>query len=213
GRARQRQRRSDGCTFRLHSRARPRQTAVVRIAVVGGGVGGLIAAVALRRAGADVTVLEQAPELLPVGASLQLGPNATRLLQELELLDPLRAVASRPEAVDLLRWDDGSLLVHAEHGDAAERYFGTPQLDFFRPDLHRALVGALPPDMVRLGARVTGVDDAGITLANGERVEADGVVAADGIRSPIRQQLLGIEEPTFSGTVVYRGVIPRDEAG
>jgi len=66
-------------------------------------------------------VFEQVSELLPVGASLQLGPNATRLLHELDLLEPLRAVASRPQAVDLLRWDDGALLLHAEHGDAAER--------------------------------------------------------------------------------------------
>lgn len=184
----------------------------MRIAVVGGGVGGLTAAVALLRAGADVTVLEQAPELLPVGASLQLGPNATRLLRELELLEPMRAVASRPQAVDLLRWDDGSLLLHSEHGDAAEAYFGTPQLDFFRPDLHRVLVAALPPGVLRLGARVAAADDDGVVLEGGERVRADGVVAADGIRSPIRQQLVGREEPVFSGTVVYRGVIPRAAA-
>lgn len=185
----------------------------MRIAIVGGGVGGLVAAVALRRAGAEVTVLEQARQLLPVGASLQLGPNATRLLRELGLLDALRPVASRPEAVDLLRWDDGSLLLHAEHGDAAEAYFGTPQLDFFRPDLHRALVAAIPPGVLRLGARVVSVDDRGVTLEGGERVEADGVVAADGIRSAVRQQLVGAEEPAFSGTVVYRGVIPRERAG
>ncbi|HEY3542379.1 MAG TPA: FAD-dependent monooxygenase [Gaiellaceae bacterium] len=185
----------------------------MRIAVVGGGVGGVVAAVALLRAGADVTVFEQAPQLLPVGASLQLGPNATRLLQDLGLLDSLRAVASRPEAVDLLRWDDGSLLVRAAHGDAAEAYFGAPQLDFFRPDLQRVLVDALPPGVLRLGARVVAADDEGVTLDGGERFRADGVVAADGIRSPLRQQLIGVEEPVFSGTVVYRGVIPRERAG
>ena len=185
----------------------------MRIAVVGGGVGGLTAAVALLRAGAEVTVYEQVPQLLPVGASLQLGPNATRLLRELDLLEPLRAAASRPEAVDLLRWDDGSLLLHAEHGDAAEAYFGTPQLDFFRPDLHDVLVGALPSGVLRLGTRVVTADDDGVVLEGGERVHADAVVAADGIRSPIRQQLVGSEEPVFSGTVVYRGVIPRADAG
>ena len=184
----------------------------MRVAVVGGGVGGLTAAVALLRAGADVTVLEQVSELQPVGASLQLGPNATRLLHDLDLLEPLRAVASRPQAVDLLRWDDGSLLLHAEHGDAAEAYFGTPQLDFFRPDLHRVLVAALPSGVLRLGVRVVAADDDGVVLEGGERVYADGVVAADGIRSPIRQQLVGREEPVFSGTVVYRGVIPRAAA-
>jgi len=184
----------------------------MRIAVVGGGVGGLTAAVALLRAGTEVMVFEQVPELMPVGASLQLGPNATRLLRDLDLLEPLRAVASRPQAVDLLRWDDGSLLLHAEHGDAAEAYFGAPQLDFFRPDLHRVLAAALPPGVLRLGARVVAADDDGIVLDGGERVPADGVVAADGIRSPIRQQLVGREEPVFSGTVVYRGVIPRAAA-
>jgi len=180
--------------------------------VVGGGIGGLVAAQALLRAGCDVTVLEQAPQLLPVGASLQLGPNATRLLDDLGVLERLRAVASRPEAVDLLRWDDGSLLLHAEHGDAAEQHFGAPQLDFFRPDLHRVLVDALPDGVLRLGARVVEARDDGVTLDGGERVTADGVVAADGIRSPIRQRLVGSEEPVFSGTVVFRGVIPRENA-
>ena len=185
---------------------------VMRIAIVGGGIGGLVAALALLRAGAEVDVFEQAPELLPVGASLQLGPNATRLLRDLELLPALCAVASRPEAVDLLRWADGSPLLHAEHGDAAEAYFGTPQLDFFRPDLHRVLVEALPPGVLRLGSRVSAVDDTGVVLADGKRVEADGVVAADGMPSQLRQQLVGAEAPVFSGTVVYRGVIPRAEA-
>jgi salicylate hydroxylase len=158
-------------------------------------------------------VLEQAPELGAVGASLQLGPNATRLLRELGVYEALRGAASRPDAVDLLRWDDGSLLLHSEHGDAAEAHFGTPQLDFFRPDLHRVLVGALPGDVLRLDARVAGVDGTTAILATGERVSGDAIVAADGIRSPLRQQLVGADEqPVFSGTVVYRGVVPRDRS-
>ena len=188
----------------------------MRIAIAGGGIGGLTAAIALLRAGAEVTVLEQAPKLEAVGASLQLGPNATRLLEALGELERVRAIASRPDAVDFLRWDDGSLLLHAEHGDAAEEYFGTPQLDLFRPDLQTALLGALPEGALRLGARVTGVDEAGdqveVALESGERLRADGLVAADGIRSPLRQQLVGTEDPVFSGTVVYRGVIPRERA-
>jgi 2-polyprenyl-6-methoxyphenol hydroxylase-like FAD-dependent oxidoreductase len=188
----------------------------MRVAIVGGGIGGLTAAFALRRAGVETTVFEQAPQLLPVGASLQLGPNATRLLADIGLLEPLRAVASRPDAVDLLRWDDGSVLLHAEHGDAAESHFGTPQLDFYRPDLHRALVDSLPPGVLELGARVTGAEQSNdrvtVALEDGRRETFDAVVAADGIRSPLRQLLVGAEEPTFSGTVVYRGVVSRAEA-
>jgi salicylate hydroxylase len=186
----------------------------VRVVVVGGGIGGLTAAFMLARVGVEVVVLEQARELAPVGASLQLGPNATRLLRDVGLFEPLRAVASVPDAVDLLRWDDGSLLLHAEHGAAAEQYFGTSQLDFFRPDLHRVLVEAVPRRALRLGTRVAGVETvdgrAVAVTADGERIHADGVVAADGIRSPLRQQVVGADEqPVFSGTVVYRGIAPR----
>ncbi len=188
----------------------------VRVAIAGGGIGGLAAAVALVRNGVDAVVLEQAPAIQPVGASLQLGPNATRLVAALGELERVRVIASRPDGVEFLRWDDGSLLLGVPHGDEAEAYFGTPQLDFFRPDLHKALVDALPPGVLRLGARVAGVDQhddrVEVVLEGGERVTADALVAADGIRSPLRQQLVGVEEPVFSGTVVYRGVIPRERA-
>src|SRR5205085_4120153 len=84
------------------------------VAVVGGGIGGLTAAIALVRKGINVTVYEQAPRLLPVGASLALGPNATRLLGALDLMEPVRRVGVAADAVELLRWSDGTVLLHTE---------------------------------------------------------------------------------------------------
>jgi salicylate hydroxylase len=185
----------------------------VKIAIIGGGVGGLTAAIALTRRGIDVEVLEQAAALEPVGASLQIGPNAMRLLAELGLLPALRTVGVRPDAVDFVRWDDGSLLLRTALGEEAEAYFGAPQLDFFRPDLHRVLAEALPPEVLRLDTRIERVeqDDTGATLitTGGERISAAAAVAADGINSRIRRQLVGGDDPVFSNTVVYRGVVPR----
>jgi salicylate hydroxylase len=188
----------------------------VKAVVVGGGIGGITAAVALARKGVEVTVLEQAPVIAAVGASLQLGPNAVRLMTDIGLLDALRSVGSRPDAVELLRWEDGAVLHHAEHGAAAEAHFGASQLDFFRPDLHRVLADSLPAGALRLGARVVGVGEtpngAEAVVEGGERFPADLVVAADGIRSPMRQQLVGAEDPIFSGTVVYRAMVPFERA-
>jgi salicylate hydroxylase len=196
----------------LPTRGRAVRVRRVRVAVVGGGIGGITAAIALSRKGAEVTVLEQAPAFAAIGASLQLGPNAMRLLEELGMLPSLRTVGSRPEAVELLRWESGEVLHHAEHGAAAEEYFGAPQLDFFRPDLHRVLVAAVSPGNLRLRSRVVGVaeqgDGAEVLLEGGERILADLVVAADGIRSALRQQLVGADDPVFAGTVVYRGIVP-----
>lgn len=187
----------------------------MRIAIIGGGVGGLTAAIALLRRGFEVDVLEQAPAISAVGASLQLGPNAVRLLGELDLLPALRGIGVRPDAVDFVRWNDGSLLLHQALGEDAEAHFGAPQLDFYRPDLHRVLADALPDGVLRLGVRVDGVeqDDSGVTVVteHGERIDADAAVAADGIRSRIREQFVGEDNPTFSNTVVYRGVVPRAE--
>ena len=188
----------------------------MRVAIVGGGVGGLTAAAALAGKGIECTVFEQAREPPVAGASLQLGPNALRLMDEIGLLPALREIGVRPDAVDFVRWADGSLLLHTPLGPAMEEHFGAPQLDFYRPELHRVLLGALAPGTVRPGIAVAAVEqtDAAVTLelADGSQRRADVVVAADGIRSPIRQQLAGADEPEFSGTVVYRGVLPREHA-
>jgi salicylate hydroxylase len=176
---------------------------------VGGGIGGLTAAVALARTGIEVEVFEQARELGRAGASIDLGPNAIRLLDALGLAG-VRRVGVRPDAIELLRWDDGSTLLHAPHGAAAEEHFGAPLLDFYRPDLHKLLLRALPDGAVRFGERVRAVDQdesaAELVLDDASRVRSDAVIAADGIRSPLRQQLVGADEPVFSGTVVYRGL-------
>ena len=174
----------------------------MKIAIVGGGIGGVTAALALVRKGIEVEVLEQSATIEPVGASLQLGPNTMRLLADLDLLPALRTAGVRPDAVDFVRWDNGSLLLHTELGDAAERHFGAPQLDFFRPDLHRVLADALPSGVLRSGVRIERVDqdNAGVTLlaANGERLHADAAVAADGINSRLRRRLWGADDPVFS---------------
>src|SRR3954454_8326141 len=157
------------------------------VAIVGGGIGGLTAAIALVRKGIDVTVYEQAPQLLPIGASLALGPNATRLLGALGLMDPVRRVGVAADAVELLRWSDGAVLLHTDLGPEAEAHFRAPALDFHRADLHRVLMDALPEGTIRLAARVVraeqDADSAELVFADGTRIRADGVIAADGIKS------------------------------
>jgi len=186
----------------------------VKVAIAGGGIGGLTAAIALLRQGIEVDVFEQAPGINAIGASLQLGPNALRLMDELGLLGALRRIGVRPDAVEFVRWDDGSLLLHMPMGPEMEDHFGAPQLDFFRPDLHRVLADSLPRGTLHFGARVTAVEHHAqaveLLLADGTRVRADVAIAADGIRSTLRQQLFGTEGPVFSGTVVYRGVARRE---
>ncbi len=185
--------------------------------IVGAGVGGLSAAIALARKRVSVKVLERVPVLTTVGASLALDPNAMRVLRELGLMDPLRRVGVRVDAVEHLRWDTGAILFRTPLGLGAEEHFGAPALDFLRSDLQRALVEALPSGALMLGAEVARVEqDAGgvdVTLASGRGMRADVVVAADGVNSRIRQQLIGDHDtPVFSGTVVYRGLAPRKGA-
>jgi salicylate hydroxylase len=101
-------------------------------------------------------------------------------------------------------------------GPQAEAHFGAPALDFHRADLHRVLIEALPEGTIRLGTQITGVeqdaDGAVLVAADGIRICADAVIASDGIKSSIRQQLVGVDAPEFSGTVVYRGLLPRERA-
>ncbi|WP_369272877.1 FAD-dependent monooxygenase [Streptomyces sp. R11] len=187
----------------------------MRAIVVGAGIGGLAATLSLRRAGWDVTLVEQAARFTEVGAGIQLAPNATRVLRRLDVLGAVAAPAARPSHLSFRTWSDGSEICRYATGRDAEDEFGAPYLLLHRADLHQALVAAVPPESVRLNTTVVDItqddDSACVTTAAGERLGADLVVAADGIRSAARQWLFGKDEAVFSGTAAYRALLPAAE--
>jgi salicylate hydroxylase len=182
------------------------------VAVVGGGIGGLSAALCLMRAGFDVQVYEQAPELKEVGAGVQISPNASRILHRLGLAGALAATGVKPLAWHQRRWDDGRTLLHAPLAEALEATYGFPHYQMHRADLLAALVAAIPADRLHRGHRLTGLTDHGdrveARFANGFRAQADVLVGADGIHSTVRGCLFGPERPRFTGCVAYRGLVP-----
>jgi salicylate hydroxylase len=181
---------------------------------VGGGIGGLTAALALLRAGLDVRVYEQARLISEVGAGIQLAPNSTRILARLGLLPALARTAVRPTVFEFRRWDDGRLLSSTPLGDAIEGRFGHPYLHAHRADLIAALADAIPPGRIETGRRCIEVDHVRdrprLRFADGSQVTADVVVGADGIHSAIRTDLFGAEQPRFTGHVACRGLIPAE---
>jgi salicylate hydroxylase len=185
-----------------------------RIAVVGGGIGGLAAALSLLEAGFDVQVYEQARALSEVGAGIQIGPNASRILWRLGLGPALDRRGVRPVAVHQRRWDDGRTLQRAPLGAELEATYGAPYYHFHRADLLAALASALPPERLHTGYRLRGLDDRGakvvLTFAIGVEAEADVVVGADGIHSNVRTLLFGPEAPRFTGCIAYRGLVPAE---
>lgn len=187
----------------------------MRAIVVGAGIGGLAATLSLRRAGCEVTLVEQAPRFMEIGAGIQLAPNATRVLRRLDLLDEVAAQAKHPSHLSFHTWSDGSEICRYALGREVEGAFGAPYLQVHRADLHQVLAAAVPPQTVRLSTLVVGIEQdeksARVTTAGGERLEADLVVAADGVRSAARQWLFGADEALFSGTVAYRALLRADQ--
>ncbi|MEU9785482.1 FAD-dependent monooxygenase [Streptomyces phaeochromogenes] len=187
----------------------------MRAVVVGAGIGGLAAMSSLRRAGHEVTLVEQAARFTEIGAGIQLAPNATRLLRRLDLLDAVAAQAARPSHLSFRTWSDGAEICRYALGREAEEAFGAPYLLLHRADLHQALAAAVPPSSVRLNTVVVGIDQddesATVTTASGELLRADLVVGADGVRAAARQWLFGADKAVFSGTAAYRALLPADE--
>ena len=180
----------------------------MRAVVVGGGIGGLSAALALRAAGVEVEVLEREPTLAEAGAGLQLGPNALRPLFALGLEAALRRAGSAPAAAEIRRGSNGRRL-HATPYAGAEARWGAPYLHVHRADLQAILLGAARAAGVdmRFGARVEAAAPSGeATLATGETVSADLVVGADGLRSPVALSLGGAL-PRSSGRTAWRALI------
>ena len=186
----------------------------LRVAVVGGGIGGLAAALSLLCAGIDVEVFEQAAGFGEIGAGIQISPNASRVLHRLVPAAALGAGAVRPVAVYQRRWDDGRTLQRAPLGDAVAAAFGAPYYHVHRADLLAALAGALPRERVHFRHRLVSLADHGgrveAGFENGARIAVDALVGADGIHSAVRRLLLGPEQPRFTGCIAYRGLVPAE---
>ena len=184
------------------------------IAVIGGGIGGLSAALYLLRAGFDVHVYEQSRALREVGAGIQVSPNASRVLHHLGLGEELAKIGVRPLAFHQQRWEDGRTLLKSPLGDAVLEAFGFPYYQVHRSDLLTMLTGALPAERLHLGHKLAAFEDRGdrvnIQFDNGARADADLMIGADGIHSTVRRALFGEEQPRYSGGIAYRGLIPAD---
>ena len=192
----------------------------MKVVIIGGGIGGLTAALCCHHIGWDVAVLEQAPELGAVGAGIQISPNAMKVFAELGLGEALEAAGFRPEAIELRMGLSGQRLIRAPLGETAVERWGAPYLHIHRADLAEVLREALEARVagaVRLGAKVTGFaqDGAGAraVLASGEEVAGDVVIGADGIHSVVRTQMIGPDAPVFTGNVAWRAVVPVERLG
>ncbi len=186
----------------------------LKLAVIGGGIGGLSAALQLLKAGLDVQVYEQAPRITEIGAGLQISPNASRLLHRLGLKQAMDAVGVRPRAVHQRRWDDGRTLQRAPLGPEVEAQFGAPYYHFHRADLANLLAAAIPPERLHVGHKLVGLEQRGerviARFENGTLAETDLLIGADGIHSRVRSIVFGPEKPRFTGCVAWRGLVPAE---
>ena len=183
----------------------------MRIVIVGAGIGGLSAALALRREGFEPHVFEQAPALLEVGAAIAVWPNAMRVLRALDLEPQLRRLAFQPSAWTNRVWDSGEFLFDLAFDDAESRY-GAPYLLMHRGDLHGSLHSAVAPELIAYEKKLVDLDRNGdgviLRFADGSSAQADAVIGADGVHSRVREILLGPEKPKFTGRVAHRTVFP-----
>ncbi|MCB1624687.1 MAG: FAD-dependent monooxygenase [Pseudomonadales bacterium] len=187
------------------------------IAIVGAGMSGLVAACTLQRMGFRPRVYEKSAALGEVGAGLTLAPNATHALQFAGLTDALAMHGMSPGRAGVRHWRTGKLMISLERGDQLLEQFGARYYQIHRADLHAALAAKVLANdsaAIHLDCEFTAMRQDGSRVeaqfANGERVTADVLIGADGVRSGVRAALFGQDQPRFTGYIAFRGLVPCD---
>jgi salicylate hydroxylase len=188
----------------------------MRIGIVGAGIGGLVAALALARRGFRVDVYEQTRALKEVGAGLQISANGTRVFADLGILEQVVAAAFQPDGKEVRLWNSGRTWKLFDLGAQSVERYGFPYLTIHRGDLHTALANALlelQPDALHLDHHFRTIEQNGsVTLGfdNQPRITCDVAIGADGVHSTMRRMLLGMVNASFTGIVAWRGLIPME---
>jgi salicylate hydroxylase len=182
------------------------------ILIVGGGIAGLAASLA--GWGRDVAILEKTRAFEPVGAGLQIGPNAVSALRSLGAWEPVEAITQAPAEIHMRDGRSGKLLKRIRLGAAFERRFGAPYRTALRADLHAALLSVVktrPEISIALGQHIEGIENNSLLLHN-RSLTAQGVIIADGVHSKLRQKLISGSPPIDSGLVFHRALLPFSSA-
>ncbi|MGQ7859979.1 3-hydroxybenzoate 6-monooxygenase [Pseudomonas sp. 32A] len=188
-----------------------------KVIIVGGGIGGLAAALALTRQCVSVELLEQADEIAEIGAGIQLGPNAYAALDALGVGDAARKRSVFTDHIIMMDAVDATEVMRIEVGEAFRQRFGNPYGVIHRADIHRTILEAVEKDPLisfRTSTRIVSMEttDAGVSLVDqhDNRFEAHAVIGCDGVKSVVRENLLG-DSHRVTGHVVYRAVVDKAE--
>tara|TARA_R110000868_G_scaffold11116_9_gene54503 strand:- start:7454 stop:8683 length:1230 start_codon:yes stop_codon:yes gene_type:complete len=185
-----------------------------KVAVIGGGLGGAAAALALHRRGVEVEIYEKAPEISEIGAGLNVSPNALKALRYLGVEDAAVEIGVQSVEQVIRSFRSGRVIARPKRAGDIETRYGASFLTIHRADLLDTLLAPLPEDMIHLDAACaaveSGKDGAVVTFEDGRTVEADVVIGADGIHSAVRDSLFGRIEPRFTGCICWRGLVPRE---
>ena len=188
--------------------------------IVGGGIGGLSAAICLRLIGWQVRVLEQAPKISEVGAGVQISPNGVKVLEEMDVMPLLESSLFEPDAIEILMGVSGRKLLHLPMKESAVNRWGARYIQIHRADLIAGLtarLAKLAPDTVQVGAQAASythhTNGVRVVLKDGTIEDADLAIGADGIHSTIRNQMLGPDAPHFTGNIAWRALVPAERLG
>ena len=188
--------------------------------IVGGGIGGLTSALCLIKIGWKVQILEQAPEISEIGAGLQISANGYKVLDALGVMAEIDKDVFHPESIQMRMGQSGKVIFNLPMKGLSVQRWGAPYVQVHRVDLIAGLLSALnklQPDAVQVNSKVISYaqDDTGImvNLHDGSTHKADILIGADGIHSVVREQMLGKDQPRFTGNIAWRAIVPIEKLG